>query len=100
VGFISLDELQISVVPLMSAEIPVPDPPPVTCIVTLFFEDMYRSAQRCARMTIVSDPLTVSFSWLETVEHRATTNAPHRNRFIRLTLSDEVSLEIGIERET
>ena len=48
---------QMSVVPLMSAAMPVPEPPPVTWMVIPGFAFMYVSAQRWPRMTIVSEPL-------------------------------------------
>ena len=47
----------MSVVPLMSAAMPVPDPPPVTWMETPGFALMSSSAQRWPRMTIVSEPL-------------------------------------------
>ena len=59
VGFIERDDSQMSVVPLMSALMPVPEPPPVTCMIVFGFFFMYSSAQRWPRMTIVSEPLTV-----------------------------------------
>ena len=49
----------MSVVPLMSALMPVPEPPPVTCSTVSGCFFMYSSAQRWPRMTIVSEPLTV-----------------------------------------
>src|SRR5581483_11387598 len=49
---------QMSVVPLMSALMPVPEPPPVTWMVVDGFFFMYSSAQRCPSTTIVSEPLT------------------------------------------
>src|ERR1700722_6169821 len=49
---------QMSVVPLMSAAMPVPEPPPVTWMVIPGFSFMYVSAQRWPRMTMVSEPLT------------------------------------------
>ena len=39
---------------------PTPEPPPVTCTRLPAFCFMYSSAQRWARMTIVSEPLTVT----------------------------------------
>src|SRR6266704_3185390 len=50
---------QISVVPLMSAAIPVPEPPPVTMMTLPAFAFMNFSAQRWPRMTMVSEPFTV-----------------------------------------
>ena len=50
----------MSVVPLMSALMPVPEPPPVTWIWAPGFFCMYSSAQRWPRMTMVSEPLTVT----------------------------------------
>jgi len=58
-SFIERDASQTSVVPLMSALIPVPEPPPVTWIVAPLCFAMYSSAQRWPRTTIVSEPLTV-----------------------------------------
>src|SRR5688572_11738246 len=54
-------ELAMSVVAFKSAAIPVPEPPPVTWIDTSEWAAMYFSAQRWARRTIVSEPLTVRF---------------------------------------
>ena len=51
---------QMSVVPLISAAIPVPDPPPVTDISTSGFVRMNASAQVLTRWTIVSEPLIVN----------------------------------------
>src|SRR4029079_18189311 len=53
------DAVQMSVVPLMSAAMPVPEPPPVTWMTAPGCEFMYNSAQRWARITMVSEPLTV-----------------------------------------
>ena len=50
----------MSVVPLMSALMPVPEPPPVTWICVSGFFFMNSSAQRWPRMTMVSEPLTVT----------------------------------------
>src|SRR4029078_4227952 len=50
----------MSVVPLISALMPVPEPPPVTCSTVPGFFCMYASAQRWPRMTIVSEPLMVT----------------------------------------
>ena len=50
----------MSVVPLMSAAMPTPEPPPVTWTFLPALAFMYSSAQRWARMTIVSEPLTVT----------------------------------------
>ena len=50
---------QTSVVPLMIALMPVPEPPPVTWIVVPLCLFMYSSAQRWPSTTIVSEPLTV-----------------------------------------
>src|SRR5882724_365088 len=58
-SFIGRDASQISVVPLMRAAIPVPEPPPVTWIVKPGFLLMKTSAQRWPRMTMVSEPFTV-----------------------------------------
>src|SRR5688572_21540146 len=58
-AFISREAMQMSVVPLIRAAIPVPDPPPVTCTTFPGLRPMYCSAQRCMRITIVSEPLTV-----------------------------------------
>jgi hypothetical protein len=49
----------MSVVPLMRALIPVPEPPPVTWMVALGWTRMYSSAQRWPKITMVSEPLTV-----------------------------------------
>src|SRR5712664_827443 len=58
-SFIGRDASQISVVPLISAAIPVPEPPPVTWMVKPGFLLMKTSAQRWPRMTMVSEPFTV-----------------------------------------
>src|SRR6267142_5727516 len=58
-SFIGRDASQISVVPLMRAAIPVPEPPPVTWMVKPGFLLMKTSAQRWPRMTMVSEPFTV-----------------------------------------
>src|SRR5690349_10609457 len=50
----------MSVVPLMSALMPVPEPPPVTWMVVSLCFFMYSSAQRCPSTTIVSEPLMAS----------------------------------------
>src|SRR6185436_4393622 len=50
----------MSVVPLISAAMPVPEPPPVTWIFALGFFCMYTSAHFWPRMTIVSEPFTVT----------------------------------------
>ena len=49
----------MSVVPLMRALMPVPEPPPVTCTVVPGDCFMYSSAQRCPSSTMVSEPLMV-----------------------------------------
>src|SRR5262245_62546391 len=54
------EDSQMSVPPLIMAAIPVPDPPPVTWTRVPGLLRMYVSAQRCPRITIVSDPLTVT----------------------------------------
>src|SRR5262249_8896597 len=58
-SFIGRLDSQMSVEPLMSAAMPVPEPPPVTSMVRPWFSFMYVSAHRWPRMTIVSEPLTV-----------------------------------------
>src|SRR4030095_8721764 len=58
-SFMGRDDSQTSVPPLISAAIPVPDPPPVTWILTPGLLCIYVSAQRCPRITMVSDPLMV-----------------------------------------
>src|SRR6267142_3827622 len=58
-SFIGRDASQISVVPLMRAAIPVPEPPPVTWMVRPGFLLIKTSAQRWPRMTMVSEPFTV-----------------------------------------
>src|SRR6266849_7374524 len=58
-SFIGRDASQISVVPLMRAAMPVPDPPPVTWMVKPGFLLMKTSAQRWPRMSMVSEPFTV-----------------------------------------
>src|SRR5204862_5217138 len=57
--FIVRDDSQMSVVPLMSALMPVPEPPPVTWRTVPGFFFIYSSAHRWPRMTIVSEPFTV-----------------------------------------
>ena len=59
-SFIARDASQTSVVPLMRALIPVPEPPPVTWIVVVACFFMYSSAQRWPNTTMVSDPFTVT----------------------------------------
>ena len=59
-SFMARDASQTSVVPLMSALIPVPDPPPVTWMVVAACFFMYSSAHRCPSTTIVSEPFTVT----------------------------------------
>ena len=54
------DASQTSVVPLMSALMPVPEPPPVTWMVVEACFFMYSSAQRWPSTTMVSEPLTVT----------------------------------------
>src|SRR5262245_3717944 len=58
-SFISRDAMHTSVVPLISAAIPVPDPPPVTWMIWPGWLFMYSSAHRWTRITMVSEPLTV-----------------------------------------
>jgi hypothetical protein len=47
----------MSTVPLISAAMPVPEPPPVTAIETSGATSRYASAQASARLTSVSEPL-------------------------------------------
>ena len=49
----------MSVVPLMSALMPVPEPPPVTWTTVAGFFFMKSSAHRWPRITMVSEPLMV-----------------------------------------
>src|SRR6266446_421819 len=58
-SFIGREASQISVVPLMRAAMPVPEPPPVTWMVKPGFLLMKTSAQRWPRITSVSEPFTV-----------------------------------------
>ena len=51
---------QISVVPLIKAAKPVPEPPPVTEISTSGWDCIYASAHSIIKYTMVSDPLIVS----------------------------------------
>ena len=53
-------QLAMSTVPLDSAAIPVPDPPPETSTETAGSTVAYSSAQACARLTMVSEPV----SWI------------------------------------
>jgi hypothetical protein len=46
-----------SIVPLISAAIPTPEPPPETSMSTSGRSFLYSSAQTCARLTMVSEPL-------------------------------------------
>jgi hypothetical protein len=55
--FIARDALAMSAVPLMSAAMPVPDPPPVTEMRTSGCSCMYASAHASARLTRVSEPM-------------------------------------------
>ncbi len=59
-SFMAREASQTSVVPLMRALMPVPEPPPVTWMVVEGCFFMYSSAQRCPSTTMVSDPLTVT----------------------------------------
>ena len=59
-SFMARDASQMSVVPLMSALMPVPEPPPVTWMVVFGCFFMYSSAQRWPSTTIVSEPFTVT----------------------------------------
>ena len=59
-SFMARDASQTSVVPLMRALMPVPEPPPVTWMVVAGCFFMYSSAQRCPSTTIVSEPFTVT----------------------------------------
>src|SRR5512142_587725 len=47
----------MSTVPLINAAMPVPDPPPDTSTDTAGSTFAYSSAQACARLTIVSEPV-------------------------------------------
>jgi len=58
-AFISREEAQISVVPLMRAAMPVPDPPPVTEILIPESIAIKRSAPLLTRCTMVSEPLII-----------------------------------------
>src|SRR5512145_491548 len=59
-SFMGREALATSVVPLMRAEMPVPLPPPVTWTFLPGFFFMYPSAQRWARITMVSEPFTIT----------------------------------------
>ena len=50
-------QLAMSIVPLMSAAMPSPEPPPETSISTFGACFLYSSAQAWARFTMVSEPL-------------------------------------------
>jgi hypothetical protein len=52
----------MSVDPAMRAEMPVPDPPPVTWTTTSGRVFIYVSAHRWFKITMVSEPLTVMVS--------------------------------------
>src|SRR5688500_17585640 len=81
--------MQMSVVPLMSALMPVPEPPPVTYTCTSLFLPMKSSAQRWPRMTMVSEPLRVmaaaSAVWVVPIKAGPTaTRAANRVFFKRI----------------
>ena len=59
-SFIGREACARSTVPLISAAMPVPLPPPLTCTTIPGCAFMYSSANRWPRMTIVSEPLMVS----------------------------------------
>ena len=63
-GVTSRDALAMSQVPPSSAEIPTPEPPPVTAMVLPAFAAMKDSAQCAESVTMVSEPLTVTVSCL------------------------------------
>ena len=56
-SFILREAFAISTVPFINAAIPVPEPPPVTEILTAGFILWYSSAQARAKFTMVSEPL-------------------------------------------
>jgi hypothetical protein len=60
-GFMLRLASAISMVPLIKAAIPTPEPPPETSTFTFGATFLYCSAHACARLTIVSEPLT----WME-----------------------------------
>ena len=80
-SFIDRDDSQTSVVPLIRALIPVPDPPPVTWMVVSGFFFMNSSAQRWPMTTIVSDPFTVT---VPAAAVAATSTGPARRTESRL----------------
>ena len=65
----------MSVVPLMRALMPVPEPPPVTWMTVAGFFFMKFSAHRWPRITMVSEPLMVMDPAARAVPATATTAA-------------------------
>ena len=95
--FMGRDASAMSVVPLMSAEIPTPEPPPVTWITMSGCFVMYSSAQRWARMTIVSEPFTVIVFFPPaaiSINDAATSSPAMQSRNVLLFIIDSPLLNI------
>ena len=94
------EALAISTVPLMSAAIPVPDPPPVTDIRTSGLSAWYFSAQASARLTIVSEPLFSIYDAEEfdVVSEDGLTEQEVKKRLERIKIKNMRFIELNYSR--